>query len=50
MGKNLYLTLDAELQRLLEARMDSLRGGAVVVDCTNGDVLALVSKPDYACR
>lgn len=46
-GKNLYLTLDAELQRLLEARMDSLRGGAVVVDCTNGDVLALVSKPDY---
>ncbi|UCE04712.1 MAG: penicillin-binding protein 2, partial [bacterium] len=46
-GKNLHLTLDAELQRLLEARMDTLRGGAVVVDCTNGEVLALVSKPDY---
>jgi penicillin-binding protein 2 len=46
-GKNLHLTLDAELQRLLEARMDTLRGGAVVVDCTDGGVLALVSKPDY---
>jgi len=46
-GKNLYLTLDAELQRLLEARMDTLRGGAVVVDCNDGGVLALVSKPDY---
>jgi len=46
-GKNLYLTIDAKLQLLLEARLDTLRGGAVVIDCTNGDVLALVSKPDY---
>lgn len=46
-GKNLHLTIDAKLQRCLEARMDTLRGGAVVVDCENGEVLALVSKPDY---
>lgn len=46
-GKNLHLTMDADLQRLLEANMDTLRGGAVVVDCTNGAVLALVSKPNY---
>jgi len=46
-GKNLHLAIDAQLQRSLEARMDTLRGGAVVVDCTNGEVLALVSKPDY---
>jgi len=46
-GKNLHLTLDAILQRALEAKMDSLRGGAVVVDCQTGGVLALVSKPDY---
>jgi len=46
-GKNLHLTIDAELQRLLEARMDTLRGGAVVIDCSDGGVLALVSKPDY---
>ena len=46
-GKNLHLTLDAPLQRQLEARMDTLRGGAVVVDCSNGGIIALVSKPDY---
>jgi penicillin-binding protein 2 len=46
-GKNLHLTLDSELQRLLEARLDTVRGGAVVVDCKNGGVLALISKPDY---
>lgn len=46
-GKNLNLTLDAKLQRLLEAQMDSLRGGAVVIDCSDGGILALVSKPDY---
>jgi penicillin-binding protein 2 len=46
-GKNLHLTIDAQLQYALEARMDTLKGGAVVIDCTNGEVLALVSKPDY---
>lgn len=46
-GKNLHLTLDAQLQRLLEARMDTLRGGVVIIDCMNGGILALVSKPDY---
>lgn len=46
-GKNLHLTMDADLQRCIEARMDTLRGGAVVVDCKTGGVLALVSKPDY---
>ncbi|MBN2010319.1 penicillin-binding protein 2 [candidate division KSB1 bacterium] len=46
-GKNLHLSIDAELQKFLEARMDTLQGGAVVVDCRNGEVLALVSKPDY---
>lgn len=46
-GKNLHLTIDVNLQKYLEMRMDSLRGGAVVVDCSNGEVLALVSKPDY---
>lgn len=46
-GQNVHLTMDADLQRMLEARLDSLRGGAVVVDCRTGGILALVSKPDY---
>ncbi len=46
-GKNLVLSIDAGLQLFLERRMAGLRGGAVVLDVHNGDVLALVSKPDY---
>jgi len=46
-GKNLHLSMDAELQKHIETRMDTLRGGAVVVNCKNGEILALVSKPDY---
>lgn len=46
-GSHLILGIDAELQRCAEIEMAGLRGGAVVLDVRNGDVLALVSKPDY---
>lgn len=46
-GKNLYLTIEAEIQRYLEREMADKRGAAVVLDPRNGEVLALVSKPDY---
>ena len=46
-GSHLILGLDADLQRCVEAEMDSFRGGVVVIDVRNGDVLALASKPDY---
>ncbi len=46
-GKDLHLSMDKHLQQYLETRMDTLRGGAVVVDCKNGEIIALVSKPDY---
>jgi penicillin-binding protein 2 len=46
-GKNLYLTIDAKIQRYLENEMDGKKGAAVVLDPRNGEVLALVSKPDY---
>ncbi|MFQ6114309.1 MAG: penicillin-binding protein 2, partial [bacterium] len=46
-GKNLYLTLDAEIQRYLEKVMEDKKGAAVVLDPRNGEVLAIVSEPDY---
>ncbi|MBD3290681.1 penicillin-binding protein 2 [candidate division KSB1 bacterium] len=46
-GKDLHLSMDRNLQEFLETRMDTLRGGAVVADCRNGEIIALVSKPDY---
>lgn len=47
-GKNLYITMDAHIQRFLEERMQGMIGAAVVLDARNGGVLALLSKPDYA--
>jgi len=46
-GKNLLVSIDASLQRHLETVMTGRRGGAVVLNCKNGEVIALVSKPDY---
>ncbi|MBN1352410.1 penicillin-binding protein 2 [candidate division KSB1 bacterium] len=46
-GNHLILAMDAHLQRCLEEKMVDLRGGAVVIDVRNGDVLAMVSKPEY---
>ncbi|KAA3661283.1 MAG: penicillin-binding protein 2, partial [Calditrichaeota bacterium] len=46
-GLELELSIDAGLQRLLEQKMDTLRGGAAILNCQNGEVIALVSKPGY---
>lgn len=50
-GRNLTLTLDADLQRAVVESFAELgpftRGAAVVMDVRNGDVLALVSAPAF---
>jgi penicillin-binding protein 2 len=46
-GKNLYLTLDAELQNIAEQAFEGRSGSAVAIDPNNGDVLAFVSQPTY---
>ncbi|MDQ4128089.1 MAG: penicillin-binding transpeptidase domain-containing protein, partial [Actinomycetota bacterium] len=58
-GNNLTLTLDLDLQRVVEKELDAAiarareagyagRGGAVVaMDPRNGEVLALASRPDF---
>ncbi len=46
-GHHLYLTMDAKLQRYLEEAMTGRRGAAVALDPRNGDILAILSKPDY---
>ena len=46
-GKDIILGLDASLQLMLEKELDGRKGGAVVLNCKNGEVLALVSKPDF---
>jgi len=46
-GANLYLTIDAEIQARAESLMDTLRGAIILADVRNGEILCLVSKPDY---
>ena len=50
-GSDVHLTIDAGLQRATEqalrSRSQSIEGAAVVLDVTNGDILAMASWPDY---
>jgi penicillin-binding protein 2 len=46
-GANLVLALDMRLQLATQEAMKDARGASVVIDTTNGDVLALVSTPSF---
>jgi len=46
-GANLEVTLDADLQRIAEQLMAGKTGGLVALDPNNGEILALVSSPDF---
>ena len=46
-GYDLMLTIDAATQALAESLFVDKRGGAVMMDIKTGDVIAMVSAPDY---
>ena len=46
-GWNVNLTLDIDLQRIARDALGDQRGSVVVLQPDSGDVLALVSSPDY---
>jgi len=46
-GNNFILALDYDIQKAAFEAMAAYTGAAVVLRPTNGEVLALVSKPDY---
>ncbi|GAB1232190.1 penicillin-binding protein 2 [Ferrigenium sp. UT5] len=46
-GKNLTLTLDANLQEVAVQAFGDFRGALVAIDPASGEVLAYVSKPGY---
>ncbi len=46
-GNDLTLTLDIKLQKVAELSFGDRRGALVAIDPTNGEVLALVSKPGF---
>lgn len=46
-GNNLILSIDIELQKIVEEAFGDRRGALVAIDPSTGDVLAYVSKPTY---
>ena len=46
-GKNLLLSVDIELQKIVEEAFGERRGAMVAIEPSTGDVLAFVSKPTY---
>ena len=47
-GKYVYLTIDARIQWIVEQALRKVgRGAAVVVDVSTGDILAMVSVPNF---
>ena len=46
-GYDLILSIDADLQAYAEQLLGNRKGAVVAVDPNNGEVLTMVSKPDY---
>ena len=46
-GKDVYLTIDYNLQSYIESIFEGHSGTIIVEDCNNGEILAMVSKPDF---
>jgi penicillin-binding protein 2 len=46
-GMNIITTLDADLQILAERLMEGKKGGVVALDPQSGEILTLVSSPQY---
>ena len=46
-GNNIQLTVDSDLQSYIQARLGSESASAVVMNCKNGEILAISSSPSY---
>jgi len=46
-GQDVQLTIDAELQSYVQARLDGESAGAVIMDLENGDLRAVASAPTF---
>ena len=46
-GKSLHLTIDVDIQALAESLFVNKRGAAVALDIKTGEILTMLSAPDY---
>ena len=47
-GSDIYLTVDAQLQKLVDTLLEEEKGACIVMNPQNGEISALVSKPSFA--
>ena len=47
-GKDIYLTIDYNLQSFIENLMKDYKGAVICMNPINGEILAMVSAPDYS--
>jgi penicillin-binding protein 2 len=46
-GTDIQLTIDADLQAYVEARMEGESASAIIIDCATGDLLAVGNAPTF---
>ncbi|MDO5026608.1 MAG: penicillin-binding transpeptidase domain-containing protein [Tissierellia bacterium] len=46
-GKDVFLTIDTQIQSYMYDLLGGYRGAIVVIDPSNGDILSMVSKPTF---
>ena len=46
-GRDITLTIDLELERYIDSLLEGYRGAIIVMNSESGEILGLVSKPDF---
>lgn len=46
-GRDITVTIDLELEKYIASLMEGYKGAVLVMDASSGEVLGLVSKPDF---
>lgn len=46
-GNNIFLTIDSRIQRIAEKTLGEKRGSIVVMDPSNGEIIAMATSPRY---
>ncbi|MFC1675399.1 penicillin-binding transpeptidase domain-containing protein, partial [Candidatus Omnitrophota bacterium] len=46
-GRNIQLTLDLKIQKIVEDEMGERKGAVIIIDPSNGEILAMASRPGF---
>ncbi|MEA3305473.1 MAG: penicillin-binding protein 2, partial [Candidatus Omnitrophota bacterium] len=46
-GKDITLTIDMDMEKYIDSLLDGYQGAVIVMDSQSGEILSLISKPDF---